>query len=405
MTTKPFRLMDLPRELRDGVYRELLLPAKVRLRGERLPDEKKRFYALQPAILRVCKQTYIESSRVLYKETNWVLISSSSSSEGRSPLRAFKKAGYPYISLQDPLNFTGMLVLRMEMSSGLDTDHKYQDCMLIPQWETQLFGNFLANNLACITLRFDEDAMQTLATREVLLHRCSDLRGTHSVIVEGLNPIDCAKLADIMTTPIRRIEEYLERAETYQQRADHQLAQGRFLDAGRAYAEGALYVRWAGKQKIGDLPGSTPQIRIELKEKEVDFLIETAFCLTKVGRLKSTRRLLDLVLKHDGNSPLPTKEQEIKAYCCKALTFVAERDDILAAVEFRMVLSLLPCHAGADEKVFAIEAMLQTIPQAERYEVKAYLKDFMKSYRHGEPGSAGLSEEEMPVDDHAKIAT
>lgn len=100
-----------------------------------------------------------------------------------------------------------------------------------------------------------------------------------------------------------------------------------------------------------------------------------------------------------------TKQQEIKAHFYKALTFVAEGDDVLASVEFRSVLSLQPGHAGADEQVDAMEAMLQTIPQAERCKVEAYQKGFMKSYRHGEPGISGLSRDEMPVDDISKMVT
>lgn len=132
------------------------------------------------------------------------------------------------------------------------------------------------------------------------MHCCSDLRGTHSVIIEGLDPTDCAKLADIMATPIRRFEEYLERANTYQQRADHQLAQGRFLDADDTYSEGTDYVRWAKTQNTGDLPGSNPQSRIELLERGVDFLIESAYCRTRAGCLRSARELLDLLLDCKG---------------------------------------------------------------------------------------------------------
>lgn len=158
--------MDLPRELRDGVYRELLLPT------ERLPNKKKRRYALQPAILRVCKQTYQEASRVLYKETNWVLVTSSEDVDDRWSLRVTQKIGFPFIYFQNPLFFPGTFVLRMEMSGSLDADHKYQDSMLIPQRHFQLFGKtFLAPNCACTTLRFDEDAMQNPATREVRTFR------------------------------------------------------------------------------------------------------------------------------------------------------------------------------------------------------------------------------------------
>ena len=197
-----------------------------------------------------------------------------------------------------------------------------------------------------------------------------------------------------MTTPIRRFEEYLERSKKYQQRADSRLAHGRFLSAGRACLEGFMYVRWAGTQKLGDLPGSSSHSRTELREGGDEFLIESTYCLTKAGHPKSARKLLDKVLTRNGNVPSCTKQQEIKAHFYKALTFVAERDDILAAAEFRITLGLQPNQSGADEQVNAMEAMLQMIPLAERCSVEAYLVDFMKSYRDGEPESTELSRDD-----------
>ena len=165
MATKPFRLMDLPRELRDDVYRELLLPRNVRCK--RVSDKKRRLFSFQPAILRVCKQTYQESSRVLYKETNWVLITSSVGAESKSSFRDFEKLGWYPIFSHNSLIFPGTLFLRMEMSGSLDTDHKYQESMLIPRHDFQLYCGLLAPNHACTTLRFNKDAMQDPSTREV----------------------------------------------------------------------------------------------------------------------------------------------------------------------------------------------------------------------------------------------
>ena len=180
----PFRFMDLPRELRNIVYRELLFPRMVR--GNR-PEGGKRFYAIHPTILRVSKQTYRESSRVLYEETKWVLVTTSEDETGMMT-NMKNKTGYPFVDVKSPLCFPRTPALSMYMSS-LNENDKYQGFMLIPQKDFHVIGKLLlAFRYTSIALRFDEDAMQIPAIRENLLHYCRDFRGSHSVTIEGLNP-------------------------------------------------------------------------------------------------------------------------------------------------------------------------------------------------------------------------
>lgn len=393
-----FRLMDLPRELRDNVYRDLLLPMMVR--GKSRPDGVKRFYAIHPAILRVSKQTYRESSRVLYEETKWVLVATSEDENGMIT-NMKRKTGYPFVDVQNPLCFprTPVLRMRMDMSSLNDND-KYQAFMLVPHHDFQVIGKLLLLiHYTSIALRFDEDAMQIPAIREALLHCCRDFRGSHSVTIEGLNPpTECANLVNIMTTPIRRNEEYFERANTYQQRAANQVARGLFLEADGTNEAGAIYMRFAeGRRVGGNSPGSDSHSKANFTEVEVEFRIASAYCRTKAGFPKRSRILLDAILANNSKYPSPTKEQEVKIHYYKGLAFVAERDDVQALKEFRVVLSLEPGHEGADEQVDTMETRLHTMPQIKRSEVKAYLGDFVKPHRHREPGSAVLSENDMPV--------
>lgn len=62
-------ILSLPRELRDQIYRELLLADKV------IPTNRITGNAtFEPAILRVSKQLHKECSRILYHENNWFII-------------------------------------------------------------------------------------------------------------------------------------------------------------------------------------------------------------------------------------------------------------------------------------------------------------------------------------------
>ena len=61
---KYFQFLSLPRELRDAVYRKLLLPDYAdHLCG----------YKIEPAILGVNRKINQEASKVLYHETKWII--------------------------------------------------------------------------------------------------------------------------------------------------------------------------------------------------------------------------------------------------------------------------------------------------------------------------------------------
>lgn len=236
----PFRLMDLPRELCDNVYRELLLPTKA-------PAGPKRYYTLQPAILRACKQMYKESSRVLYEEAKWVLVTTYEDAKGI--ITHYKeKTQYPFIAVQTSFLFPRTPVVRMNMTSGNNND-KHKAYMLIPHSAFPVWGKlFLLHRCTRIVLQFDAVAMQDPTIRDDILHSCRGFRGSHSVTIEGLDrPTECADLLEIMTTPILRAEEYLETADTYQQRAANQVARGLFLDAFGTYVALVVYLKVAEK--------------------------------------------------------------------------------------------------------------------------------------------------------------
>lgn len=61
-SSEPFRLLDLPRELRDQIYRERFQLDRLR-RGNQ-----------SPALLRVNKQVYLEASAIMYDEKVWVMV-------------------------------------------------------------------------------------------------------------------------------------------------------------------------------------------------------------------------------------------------------------------------------------------------------------------------------------------
>lgn len=64
---KFFPLLETPREIRDQICRELLVPEKLRNPLDRVPH-----YHLEPSILLVNHRVHEEASAILYKENIWI---------------------------------------------------------------------------------------------------------------------------------------------------------------------------------------------------------------------------------------------------------------------------------------------------------------------------------------------
>lgn len=101
-----FSFLDLARELRDKIYRELLVPEKVRD-----PNDPLLGYKLHLAIIAVSKQTKEEAKKILYGENNWVICT-----VGRFLMECAGAAAYLRLFTKHLECFPGDYGLRMTIS-------------------------------------------------------------------------------------------------------------------------------------------------------------------------------------------------------------------------------------------------------------------------------------------------
>ena len=405
--SKPFRMLDLPRELRDRIYRELLLPDKTRiyLTARLEKREGKSAYLLQPAILRTSKQVHTEASRVLYKETNWVLVTAeqcqSNFSERDWLFGKLCKRCNTWVSMHRVERFPGTPVLEIKVTDGRSGHPKYRAMLLTTLQDVHYVCLGLRWLHLEVNLSFDVQAMQNPRTREVLLDCCRDIRGLAKATIVQLRPSAThAELLALMEQPIKHVREFSERADRYKERGELQTARGHLLDAADIHSAGWVFLQYFFcRGLVVRLDGVNPQVIAELKEKQVTFGIECADCRTKAGTHKEALYWLSMMLR-SAAFPAPrafTDQQYSSIKYRQALSLVAQRNDFRAAKYFREVLSLQPGHKGADDQLDAMDARLGTISGTKRRTLEAYLTDFVGPYRHREPGSARLSQDLNPV--------
>ena len=391
---QPFRIMDLPRELRDQIYRELLLPDKTRIdyRTRATANETGSPYSLQPAILGACKQVHEEAWKILYKETNWILMTVELGEDNDGISKLLRLFG-EWVSMRGLEYFPGTPVLRVAVWLGISSHSGAKTMILITQQDIHLFCISFPWVLCYeVSLDFVEEAIQSQHTGDILLDCCREMRGVEKITMRQIPPsaVD-AELLVQMRKPIRHIEEFSKRAETYNERGSRQLALRHFLDAADIY-----YVGWTILQtsflsgQIEGLNGVDLESVANLKDKMIALLTDYAKCCMRAGIPYKARDWLQQVLFYSFETGL-TSQHYGSIYYHKALTFLAERDDYNAIKDLHAVLLYEAGHRDADEQVDAIEVRLQTMPHAERGRIEKYLKEAIEPYRHRKLGDAGLS--------------
>ena len=172
-----FSFLSLPRELRDQVYRELLIPKRVCI-------EPPVSYGLEPVVLRVNKQIYEEGSTVLHGENIWVLFSM----ECAELISIYSRTkSSKYLD-----NFVGSPNLKMDLRGPSFRRRCKEFRILVTVHEVRdVYTNFLISffnpgSIEC-SLRFhvrpDQYGERVLGA---LVDSLGDVRGIGSVIMTGI---------------------------------------------------------------------------------------------------------------------------------------------------------------------------------------------------------------------------
>lgn len=209
--SKAFRILNLPRELRDQIYRELLLADKVCAATFK--------YALEPAILRVNRQVHKECIPILYEENTWVLITVNCCNLLNSYLKV--NVNYPIVSHSPAGHLDAFFrkpALQVDVrDQGIETQSA-QESMLFIAHDLKRGLKYLAAGhdpkQIDFSLRFDPRISRKPEVREDLLFCLRDIRGVGKTVVTGIETTSTAnELATLMMTPMKSLDELFERAD------------------------------------------------------------------------------------------------------------------------------------------------------------------------------------------------
>lgn len=228
--------INLPRELRDRVYRELLVPEKVRNPRDHIPT-----YDLEPAILRVNKQIHAEAAEILYRENIWILIKIHSS-------RLFQELQTPICgrtimaNIESFPDLPALIVdIRGPTSDNIDKKILVARCDLHGFYSSVIIRalKVLSDN-GWQSLDFDLQFYgRGRKEEEFLVDFFQDVRGARKVSIRGTSVLSTGReLAILMMTPIRHIDEPCERIGIYRARGDEYFASLEYRKAMETYQHG-----------------------------------------------------------------------------------------------------------------------------------------------------------------------
>jgi tetratricopeptide (TPR) repeat protein len=289
-----FATINLPRELRDRIYRELLVPERTRKRRDHSSE-----YNVEPNILRVSKQTHAEAASILYRENTWILLEIHSTVlcdkcwlQIRSWIYLSHIEGYPEkpalkVVIDSPTYDDDSL------PAYGDPDNK----ILVARFDLERFFS----RVECLAPKFpsergnimDFDLQFSARNRkeeESLIGFFHTIRGAGRVSVEGIMDLSTGReLGTLMMTPIVHFDEVYDWATIYQARGDTYFACRKYEEAidtyqhGFEYGKKLKYLRWENWLLKG-LMGGTSTNAQALAYKYLSMWFACALCNLKLGR-------------------------------------------------------------------------------------------------------------------------
>ena len=347
--SKTVGFLDFPRELRDQIYRELLFqPIGY--------GAARRRHKFETTILRVNKQIHREGSKVLYEENAWVVF------EIRSPGRLTLALPTDRdiittsrdISRYGRLAFGGIPSLRVRVQECHFRDHKILDYVIIPlEWvgvTTRIFiPRDCSHNLE-FAVHFHENQKHESRQR-MAMEFLEILRGVRKAKITGLtSPSLGARLAEHMMTPIKSIDELIDRTSEYIRRAELMLAQGQFYLAEELYNQGYDNSVWAtGSRFIANVTPTKTKI---FSSKLCESLEGGTICCLRHRKSHSTCIKLKYYIMN--NSDLPDSRKATGLYYY-GLASAAAGYENEALFGFMHLLILIPGYEAVDKEVDALE--------------------------------------------------
>ncbi len=397
---KTVGILDLSRELRDKIYRELL----IRPTDHAAATRRHKF---ETSVLRVNKQIHREASKVLYEENAWVVFEMRC--HGLTRDLTTDRDLIMFIRVSGELPFGGDPSLRVCVQDHDLRDRETRDFVIVPlEWVGDLTEAFIQGDK---THKFEfavhyTESMKHESRQRMTMEFLEIIRGVRKANITGLTPPSLgAQLAEHMMTPMKSIDELIDRTSEYMRRAELMLAQGQFYLAEELYNHGYNNSIWAtGSRFLERLPDySHTKIRI-LDSKLCESLAGSAVCCIRHGDSRAACSILKSYIL--GNTDLP-ESQRATGFYYHGLALVAEGVENEALFAFTQALILHPGYEAVDSEIDALEErvtkgmsikvakalILENVISLEQFRI-CWNLDLVEPSRHRNAGDQELSQQQ-----------
>lgn len=377
-----FPLMRLPRELRDQIYRELLVPKERKLHNEEkepTPErENEPLYRLEPAILRCSKQVHVETYRVLYEENTWIRFTLDAALLQQCDL----PDGQCHFFTTNLESFPGPIALNVTVKPTNNTQQKYRLAENIihlsdlTMYVCPMYMEFPDNVTGYhLRLHIDETFHKHNNDEEDLLDDFRDMRGFGEASVTGTASLSTGQeLTMLLMKPHRNIDEMLERLELFQTRADDKAALMQIGEAKSLYYRGLL----SGGLLERDATHFHWTDKLRLYYKRLSFFLDVVVCNIKLGQLDEFdyHTLMGCILK------FAYPEAARKLSTCRELLNAGKGREALRTLV--PALRMIRGEYRDDEEIDTIEARLVATGLVESPETREVAQESTFSLEHTE---------------------
>ena len=394
---KTVGFLDLPTEVRDQIYRELLLQPI----GYGAARQCREF---ETSILRANKQIHREASEVLYEENAWVIFEMRT----RSKIERLIKDHYSIAisrgnALSGKLPFGGIPTLRVYLEEPRCRDSETLRYVVLPlEWVGHTTNAFVRGEYSGgleMAVHFHTQR-QHESRQRMVVEFLETLREIREVVVTGLNPPFLGRyLAEEMMTAIASTDELIDQTSEYIRRADLALAQGQVYRAEELYDQGSrnpvgyFESRFYEVSHEAAYEATPTQIEV-FDSKTCECLEGVAVCSLRHGDSLSacTKLRMYLLTKHTLSD-----SQKARGFYYHGLAAVAAGLDHQALFSFLMALALVPGYEAVDKEVDALEGRVFKIKGCSKSKaliVKEVNLELIRPLRHKNAGDTKPSREE-----------
>ncbi|KAL9070668.1 MAG: hypothetical protein Q9161_004722 [Pseudevernia consocians] len=370
--------MDLPPELRQIVYEELLCPHEDRRQHRRYA--RIRDYGLEPAIIRTCKQVYEEGLRVLYAKNNTFFLQMDKYAHQNLRGSQFPESptGLP-VAKVDCGKFGGGSVVTMDVSRF---DLNLPKARKVGRPKKSKMGNKLPERQFGFI-----GFLSALPKFCRLLASCSQVGNLQ------------LEIAAFMTTEQDMIKEAPRIADAYESRVSNQMNQKRWDDA-RETLLNALDFFDLLRTKYRLIPSIAGGTRVcPLEAKLIDMQWKHIHCCLEVRRTGNVHYLIRHMFSVYSSTHITPARKEgywdrlADAHCAIGKAYVMDGYSNPALYSFFQALVVTPGHAETDKAIDDLEEMVKSSSKPDDVMARLNIEDVLKEVRHQESGRCGMTED------------